>query len=92
MKTLSLALIRLYQAAISPLFGVACRYEPSCSRYAYEAIEVHGVGRGTWLGLRRLSRCRPGGGRGYDPVPTRDGAPPHDTHGGPGNGDVREQP
>lgn len=73
MKTASLALIRLYQAAISPLFGVACRYEPSCSRYAYEAIEVHGVARGTWLGLRRLSRCRPGGGSGYDPVPPHHG-------------------
>lgn len=71
MRTASLTLIRLYQAAISPLFGVACRYEPSCSQYAYEAIEAHGALRGTWLGLRRLARCRPGGGTGYDPVPPR---------------------
>lgn len=69
MRTLALSLIRLYQVAISPAIGPACRFEPTCSRYAYEAIERHGLGRGLWLGVRRLVRCRPGGSSGYDPVP-----------------------
>ncbi len=67
-KPLLLA-IRSYQRAISPLMGVACRYEPTCSHYAYEAIEVHGARRGVRLALGRLTRCRPGGGGGFDPVP-----------------------
>jgi uncharacterized protein len=66
---LVLKLIRAYQTAISPNLGPLCRYEPSCSHYAYEAVERHGVLRGGWLGVKRLSRCRPYGGRGYDPVP-----------------------
>ncbi len=69
MKTAVLFLIRLYQRALSPRMGPACRYEPSCSRYAYAAIEAHGLLRGGWLATRRLARCRPGGGSGYDPVP-----------------------
>lgn len=73
MKWLVLRLIRGYQAAISPALGDVCRYEPSCSRYAYEAIERYGVVRGSWLGARRLWRCRPGVAGGYDPVPD-DGA------------------
>lgn len=64
-----LNLIRFYQGAISPGLGPLCRYEPTCSHYAHEAIELHGVLKGGWLGLKRLSRCRPYGGRGYDPVP-----------------------
>ncbi len=64
-------LIRLYQMFISPMLGPACRYEPSCSRYAHEAIDTHGALRGGWLAVRRLGRCRPGGAGGYDPVPTR---------------------
>jgi len=71
MRTPLLGLIRLYQFAISPLLGVACRYEPTCSRYSYEAIETHGVRRGLALTVRRLARCRPGGGSGFDPVPPR---------------------
>lgn len=78
MKTLLLAMIRLYQRFISPGLGVACRYEPSCSRYAYEAIERHGAARGSWLAARRLARCRPGGGEGYDPVSTT--ATAHEGH------------
>jgi putative membrane protein insertion efficiency factor len=67
----ALQLIRVYQQAISPSLGAGvCRFEPSCSHYAYEAIERYGVLRGAFLGLRRLLRCRPLGGRGYDPVPS----------------------
>ncbi|HVC43258.1 MAG TPA: membrane protein insertion efficiency factor YidD [Candidatus Binataceae bacterium] len=71
--------IKLYQVAISPLltalYGPACRYEPSCSEYAHDAIAAHGVGAGGWLAIKRLGRCRPGGGWGVDPVPTKlDGA------------------
>ena len=51
-----------------------CRYMPSCSEYAREALETHGAARGTWLSARRLSRCHPFGGFGFDPVPSRDGA------------------
>jgi putative membrane protein insertion efficiency factor len=69
MTTVVLGLIHLYQRAISPALGPACRFEPTCSRYAYEAIERHGLGRGVWLAVRRLLRCRPGGATGYDPVP-----------------------
>jgi putative membrane protein insertion efficiency factor len=69
LKAPLLGLIRAYQWTLSPLFPNVCRYQPTCSRYAYEAIERHGAMRGSWLALRRLSRCRPGGGRGYDPVP-----------------------
>jgi len=64
-----LKLIRIYQATISPTLGNVCRYSPTCSHYAYEAIERHGAIRGTFLALKRLSRCRPWGGNGFDPVP-----------------------
>jgi putative membrane protein insertion efficiency factor len=62
-------LIRGYQRNLSPSLGARCRYEPSCSHYAEEAIGRFGIARGAWLTLQRLSRCRPFGGRGYDPVP-----------------------
>jgi len=61
--------IRLYQWTLSPLLPRACRFAPSCSEYAAEAILTHGLLRGMQLGLRRLSRCHPWGGHGYDPVP-----------------------
>ena len=64
-------LIRIYQLFISPMLGPSCRYLPSCSDYAAEAIERHGALAGTWLALRRLARCHPCGGSGYDPVPER---------------------
>jgi putative membrane protein insertion efficiency factor len=62
-------LIRLYQLLVSPLLGPNCRYWPSCSHYAAEAIAVHGAWRGSWLAVTRLLRCHPWGGSGYDPVP-----------------------
>ena len=61
--------IRAYQVALAPVLGPACRFEPSCSRYAAEAIERHGALRGSWLAMRRLGRCHPFGGCGLDPVP-----------------------
>lgn len=68
---LLLGLIRLYQVTLSPYTGGCCRFEPSCSRYAAEAIREHGALRGGWLAVRRLARCHPLGRSGYDPVPTR---------------------
>jgi len=68
-----LLVLRLYRWFISPaltlLFGAACRYEPSCSVYAMEAVRGHGAMRGGWLAIRRLARCQPWGGCGCDPVP-----------------------
>ena len=61
--------IRLYQWTLSPLLGVNCRYAPSCSAYAVEAITTHGPVKGLWLAARRMARCHPWGGSGYDPVP-----------------------
>ena len=61
--------IRFYRRAISPHLPPACRYTPTCSAYASEAIERHGAARGSWLAARRLLRCNPLGGSGYDPVP-----------------------
>lgn len=63
------AAIRIYQWVLAPVLGANCRYEPSCSHYAYEALGVHGPLIGSWLALRRLLRCHPWGGFGYDPVP-----------------------
>ena len=62
-------LVRGYQRGISPFLPPSCRYTPTCSAYAVEALEKHGAARGGWLALRRLSRCHPWGGHGYDPVP-----------------------
>lgn len=70
-RSVLLASIRFYQAAVSPVLPPACRYDPSCSEYARLAIERYGAGRGTWLALRRLGRCHPFGGSGWDPVPER---------------------
>ena len=64
-----LGLIRAYQWTIGPALPRSCRFEPSCSRYAYTAIDRHGPLRGSWLTLKRLARCQPWGGSGYDPVP-----------------------
>ncbi|MCY4366737.1 MAG: membrane protein insertion efficiency factor YidD [Chloroflexi bacterium] len=69
MRTLALGLIRLYQAAVSPYLPSVCRFTPTCSSYAAQAIVQHGVFRGSFLGIKRIINCRPGGGKGYDPVP-----------------------
>jgi hypothetical protein len=61
--------VRAYQVGLSPLLPASCRYTPSCSAYAVEALEQHGAARGSWLALRRLLRCHPWGGYGHDPVP-----------------------
>lgn len=71
MRTAVLALIRLYQLLISPLLPPACRFYPTCSRYAATAIAQHGVVRGGWLGLRRLAKCHPLHPGGVDLVPER---------------------
>lgn len=61
--------IHVYRLGISPLIGPRCRYQPTCSAYALEALERHGPVRGSWLAARRILRCHPFGGFGYDPVP-----------------------
>ena len=69
MRAVLTGLIRSYQWAISPLLGPHCRFYPSCSQYAHEAIERHGVARGVWLAIRRVARCHPWHPGGVDPVP-----------------------
>ncbi len=64
-----IALVVAYQWIFSRLLPPACRFEPTCSWYARESLQRHGAFRGGWLAVRRISRCRPGGGMGYDPVP-----------------------
>lgn len=71
----ALLLISCYQVALSPLLFTRCKFHPTCSRYTYEAIEVYGVLRGSWLGAKRLLRCRPFAPGGFDPVPERLGRP-----------------
>lgn len=63
--------IRFYQLTLSPLMGQNCRFTPTCSNYALQAIEEWGILKGTWLGLRRIWRCHPWGGHGHDPVPKK---------------------
>ena len=69
MKTLALALIQFYKRFISPVLPSACRFEPTCSVYTYQAIEKYGVLKGGWMGVKRISRCHPLHPGGYDPVP-----------------------
>jgi len=64
-----IGLIKLYQWGLSPLIGPKCRYTPSCSHYALEAFKKYGPLKGGWLAIKRIARCHPWGGHGYDPVP-----------------------
>jgi hypothetical protein len=69
MRRVLMILIRVYQWTLSPMLGPRCRFYPSCSCYAHEAIERHGALAGTWLAAKRLARCHPLSAGGYDPVP-----------------------
>jgi putative membrane protein insertion efficiency factor len=71
-RTALILLVRAYQVVLSPLFTGCCRFEPSCSNYMIEALQVHGVVKGLCLGIRRLLRCHPFGKSGYDPVPPKE--------------------
>jgi uncharacterized protein len=68
-SVLFIGMVRFYQSAISPHTPASCRYTPTCSQYAIEAIRKHGPFKGGWLALRRILSCHPWGGHGYDPVP-----------------------
>jgi putative membrane protein insertion efficiency factor len=63
--------VKFYRLVISPVIGSNCRYQPTCSEYALEALKAHGALKGGWLAARRISRCHPLGGSGYDPVPDK---------------------
>ncbi|MCH5229338.1 MAG: membrane protein insertion efficiency factor YidD [Muribaculaceae bacterium] len=69
MSRILILFIQFYRYAISPHFPPSCRYTPSCSAYAIEALKKHGALKGSWLAIKRISRCHPLGGSGYDPVP-----------------------
>ena len=73
-------LILIWQWGLSPVLGTNCRYQPSCSHYAAEALSRHGAMRGSWLAARRVLSCNPWGGAGYDPVPGSDICAEHDEH------------
>jgi uncharacterized protein len=66
-----LILIRFYQSAISPFLPSACRYQPTCSSYTFEALQKHGLFYGSFLGIKRILSCHPWGGKGFDPVPEK---------------------
>lgn len=70
-----LGLVWLYRILISPWLGNNCRFSPSCSQYALDALRTHGAFRGTWLAAKRIGRCHPWGGSGYDPVPEKQDDP-----------------
>jgi putative membrane protein insertion efficiency factor len=71
LRRILIGVIRVYQTAISPWTPAACRFTPTCSAYAIEAIGTHGAARGGWLAMKRMGRCHPWGGLGIDPVPPR---------------------
>lgn len=71
MKKILLAIIRFYQKAVSPMTPPTCRFHPTCSRYGLEAIETHGAWKGSWLTIKRISKCHPFHEGGFDPVPEK---------------------
>ena len=71
MKFLALASLRFYKRRISPMLPPSCRFYPTCSEYMYEAIQVYGVFRGGWMGMKRIVRCNPMNPGGFDPVPPK---------------------
>lgn len=73
MQKILISLVRGYRYLMSPLLGRHCRFHPSCSAYAEEALRTHGAGRGAWLALRRVARCHPWHAGGHDPVPPKHG-------------------
>ena len=72
MKKIIIYLIKIYQITLSPLLGSNCRFQPTCSQYMIEAIDLHGVLKGLGLGFKRISKCHPLGDKGYDPVPGKE--------------------
>ncbi|GAA4688196.1 membrane protein insertion efficiency factor YidD [Nocardioides nanhaiensis] len=80
MSHLLITLLRIYRRVVSPLYGQVCRYYPSCSHYALEAVSVHGSLRGSWLAARRVARCHPWAAGGVDHVPSRAPRQPSDRH------------
>ena len=64
-----IAIIRFYQKFLSPMLGPSCRFTPTCSQYGLEAVKKHGALKGGWMAMKRIGRCHPWGGQGYDPVP-----------------------
>ena len=75
MKAVALGLIKIYRAVLSPYMPGQCRFYPTCSEYAADAVQAHGVLRGSWMAARRLARCRPGAKGGYDPAVAVEEAP-----------------
>lgn len=69
LSAIIIVMIKVYQWIISPLIGPKCRYTPTCSQYSIQAIQKHGLAKGIWLTIKRVGRCHPWGGHGYDPVP-----------------------
>lgn len=69
MKSIFIFLIRIYQKILSPILPSSCRYTPTCSQYAIEALQKHGIFKGSWLAIKRIASCNPWGGHGHDPVP-----------------------
>lgn len=71
LKKIMIATIKIYQKFLSPIFAGSCRYQPSCSQYFIDALQIHGTIKGSYLGIKRILRCHPWGGSGYDPVPPK---------------------
>ena len=72
MKKILISCVRFYQLTFSSLMGRSCRFQPTCSEYARQALEIHGIAKGSWLTLKRLLKCHPWGKSGYDPVPPKE--------------------